>query len=176
MSTARVVTLVVGGCLAAVWLAASAGAWLMGKAGTAVRPELRADSPAGPSAGAAGALAVRPLDAPNPAPARRPGRNLFEIHDRAGRSVEPTPRSPEVVVPPAALEPAPAPTVTLIGVATSGEGDGVVRTAVVSGAGQLWLAREGAVVAGRYRVDRVGTDEVELRDTVLNTRHTLRLR
>lgn len=176
MSTARVVTLVVGGCLVAVWLAASAGAWLVGRAGSAARPESVAGSPPAPSAAATGGLAVRPFGAPTPGPARRPGRNLFEIRERAHRSAEPARRPQDVFVPPATLEPAPAPTVTLIGVATSGEGDAVVRTAVVSGTGQLWLAREGAVVAGRYRVERVGADEVDLRDTVLNTRHTLRLR
>ncbi len=79
-------------------------------------------------------------------------------------------------MPPASLDPAPAPSVALIGVATVGAGDGAVRTAVMSGAGELWLAREGTVVAGRYRIERVGADEVDLRDTVLNTRHTLRLR
>ena len=41
---------------------------------------------------------------------------------------------------------------------------GVKRTAIISGDGQLYLVTEGEMVAGRYRVVTVDSDAVTLRD------------
>ena len=49
----------------------------------------------------------------------------------------------------------------------------VVRTAISRGRGQLFLAKEGELVTGRYRIVRISSDGVELLDLVDDS--TLRL-
>jgi hypothetical protein len=39
-----------------------------------------------------------------------------------------------------------------------------VRTAIISGGGQLFLVKEGEAFADRYRVVRIGAEAVELHD------------
>jgi hypothetical protein len=53
----------------------------------------------------------------------------------------------------------------LIGVAEDPAADGPIRTAIISGQGQLYLAKEGDTVAFIYRVGRVSSESVELIDT-----------
>jgi hypothetical protein len=98
---------------------------------------------------------------PTAAP-QQPARNLFEFKLNASRipapaggvaAVAPT-TAPELAAPAAAPEPAFA----LIGVA---EDDGV-RTAIISGQGQLFMVKDGELVAERYRVTHVGADAVDL--------------
>ena len=48
-----------------------------------------------------------------------------------------------------------------------------VRTAILSGLGDVFLVKAGEIVASRYEVVAVGADAVELRD--LGTGRTLRL-
>ena len=50
---------------------------------------------------------------------------------------------------------------------------GPVRTAIVSGPGQLFLVKEGQNVTLRYRVIKIAADVVELQD--LGDKTTLRL-
>jgi hypothetical protein len=59
----------------------------------------------------------------------------------------------------------PAP-LKLSGIAEDEMPDGVVRTAIISGLGQLFLVKEGDSFADRYRVLRVSSDVVELTDLV----------
>jgi hypothetical protein len=47
---------------------------------------------------------------------------------------------------------------------------------VLSGPGDVWIVREGDVVAGRYRVEAVGPDSVRLSDTLGGAPLTLRFR
>ena len=49
----------------------------------------------------------------------------------------------------------------------------MVRTAVISGLGQLFFAKAGDPVTARYTVSAITTDAVELRD--VTTGETLRL-
>lgn len=156
----------------AVWLAAAAGACLVQDAGA---PATTSRQPAAEATSETPLRAVRTYQAPDSGSAQVPARNLFELRRPQERPARPPREWPEPSAVPADLDPPPGPPVTLAGIAASGEGAAVVRTAVVSGAGELWLAREGTVIAGRYRVERIGDDEVELRDTVLNTRQVLRL-
>ena len=60
---------------------------------------------------------------------------------------------------------APSPALKLSGMAEDAGPDGPVRTAIVSGMGQLFLVREGDTIAARYRVVRIGSDVIELADT-----------
>ena len=55
----------------------------------------------------------------------------------------------------------------------TGEDGTMVRTAVISGSGQLFFAKVGDTVTTRYTVTAIGADAVELRE--LTTGETLRL-
>jgi hypothetical protein len=59
----------------------------------------------------------------------------------------------------------PPPALRLSGMAEDAGPDGPVRTAIVSGMGQLFLVQQGDTVAGRYRVVRIGPDVIEIADT-----------
>lgn len=101
-------------------------------------------------------------------------RDLFHFADRAPR---PTARTvaPVVADMPVAV-PAPArPMLQLIGVAEDETAAGTVRTAIVSGLGELFLVKVGDVVSGRYRVEQVAADAVELVDTTTDASTTLAL-
>jgi hypothetical protein len=64
----------------------------------------------------------------------------------------------------------------LIGVAEQPGPDGVHRTAVLAGLGQVFLVAPGEAVGTRYRVVSVGPDVVEVRDEREGGTHTLTLR
>jgi hypothetical protein len=58
-----------------------------------------------------------------------------------------------------------APQIELIGIAEDGAGDALVRTAIMSSAGDVLLVKEGEAVGSRYRVARIASDAAELTDT-----------
>jgi hypothetical protein len=93
---------------------------------------------------------------------RQPGRNLFAFR------AAPAPVAPPVAPPAVLTERPPAipaePALRLVGVAEDPGPDGPVRTAIISGNGQLFLAKEGDQVTPRYQVLRVSAEVVELID------------
>ena len=89
-----------------------------------------------------------------------PGRNLFEF--RKARAVAVA--EPRVETQPALLAAAPQMPLTLAGIAEDGGASGVVRTAIISATGQLFLVKEGEEVSLRYRVAAITADGVDLRD------------
>jgi hypothetical protein len=92
------------------------------------------------------------------APSRPSARNPFRFGKAMAAEV-PHPSAPSAAVA-AAPAPPPRPSMTLSGIAT----DGRTRTAIISGDGEVYLAKEGDGVAGRYRVVTVESDAVTLRD------------
>lgn len=109
-------------------------------------------------------LAAHARTAPAPAASHR---NPFDFAPRA----RPHAARPEPAPAPVqrALEIAPAaqtPQLQLIGVAENVTDEGVERTAIISGAGQMFMVTAGDSVTARYVVTTVGADAVELRDTV----------
>ncbi|MGE0392188.1 MAG: hypothetical protein AB7I25_00630 [Vicinamibacterales bacterium] len=80
----------------------------------------------------------------------------------------PAPRASVPAAPPAAAEVAPAPPpvqpppFALSGIAEDRQGDAIVRTAVVTGGGDLWLVKAGEKVEGKFEVTAVDADAVEL--------------
>jgi hypothetical protein len=107
---------------------------------------------------------------------RQPGRNLFSFQAAAAR-VAPTVAAPA----PAALVEAPAalpalPPLKLAGIAEDAGPEGPVRTAIISGPGQLFLVKEGETVMLRYRVAKISEDVVELIDLGDNSIRRLALR
>lgn len=95
---------------------------------------------------------------------REPERNPFEFR---ARRVTPDPAPPratrEAVVMPV-VPVAPINPFTLVGMAERETPDGPVRTAIVSGQGQLFLVGVGDAVTTRYVVRAISADVVELVD------------
>ena len=104
-------------------------------------------------------------------------RNIFRERDR----VAPAPPAGTRAEAPAEAAAAntlipPAPLVTLLGLAEKTEGGRLVRTAVISAGGELWMVKEGDTVAGRFRVGAVTADHVDLTDVQAGTSRSYRLR
>jgi hypothetical protein len=101
---------------------------------------------------------LRPTTTP-----RQPGRNLFTFHAAPVRpSVTlPPPARPALVEAPAPLA---LPPLKLAGIAEDAGPDGPIRTAIISGDGQLFMVKEGESVTPRYKVVRISADVVELMD------------
>lgn len=115
---------------------------------------------------------LRPTELP-----QQPGRNLFSF----AASPRAAARSSHVIAPeppaaPIAAPAAPSPPLSLIGLAEDHTADGVVRTAIVSGFGEVFLAKEGDPIAGRYRIIRIGAEGVVVTDLVDSTSTTLHLK
>jgi hypothetical protein len=169
MNVKRTATIVVAG--------GAVGAWLYAAATSGDRDRIESivtKPPAIDSRGAELASEIARLHErlrPSATP-RQPGRDLFSF-------VSPAPPRPAPVETPKAapdeapiVRPAP-PALKLSGIAEDETPSGLVRTAILSGFGQLFLAKEGDSVTERYRVVRISSDVVELTD--LTEGHTIRL-
>ncbi|MEQ1728762.1 MAG: hypothetical protein ABL982_10300 [Vicinamibacterales bacterium] len=110
--------------------------------------------------------------APTAAPTR--SRDLFRFTTRAPRRavVAPPVAEAEAIVP----VPPVRPSLTLIGVAEDVTPDGVVRTAIVSGFGDVFLVKAGDTIRLQYRVELVSGDAVQVVDTATAAATTLALR
>jgi hypothetical protein len=118
--------------------------------------------------------ASAPIDARGAALAKE----IARLHERAGAGVPPRlarnlfhfvapPRpAPLAVVNRAsdASEPVPPPALKLIGVAEDAAAGGLIRTAIISGPGQVYVVKEGERVTSRYLVARISSEVVELQD------------
>jgi hypothetical protein len=98
-------------------------------------------------------------------PLKPTARNPFRFADKP---LAPAPRvsgrAAGDAPPPAAPTPLREPSLRLSGIAEQRSGQKTVRTAVLSGDGQLYLVGEGETVAGRYRVMTIDSDAVTLQD------------
>jgi len=115
---------------------------------------------------------LRPTSQP-----RQPGRNLFAFRARAA---QPAPvfaaAAPSVMAPAAMPSTPPLPPFKLAGIAEDEGPEGPLRTAIISGDGQLYLVKEGDEVTPRYRVGKISADVVELVDVGDNSIRRLALR
>ena len=105
---------------------------------------------------------------------RQPGRDLFSFVSPAARPA-PASTAPAAPLDAPIVRPAPPP-LKLSGIAEDATPDGLVRTAILSGFGQLFLAKEGDTVTERYRVVKISSDVVELADLTEGTTVRLALR
>lgn len=161
MNVKRTATIgVVGGALAA-WLAAAATSGIREPA----VPILTTPSPIDASGDALAAEIARLHEHLRPsASPRQPARNLFSYATRPPRSAPlPPPSKPALVEAAPLVRPAPPP-IKLSGIAEDTSAGPVVRTAIISTAGQLFLAKEGDNVTPRFRVVRISAEAVELTD------------
>jgi hypothetical protein len=104
---------------------------------------------------------LRPVAVP-----QQRGRNLFSFSTRPAPVVPPPPKAALIEAPVARP---PAPVLKLSGIAEDVTASGVVRTAIISAFGQLFLAKEGDAVTERYRVMKISADVVELSDLAEGT-------
>jgi hypothetical protein len=176
MTTRRAVTY--GGlfCLLAAWLASAASTTFQSTA----PPEEQQLGTAGTSTDAlalqvqahASRLRQRLQSAPTP---QQPHRNPFMFQVRPQPVLKPA-RRPEPQVP---IEPAPPsePKLSLIGIAEDQAASGVTRTAMLADeAENLIMVTLGHTILGRYRVEAIGSDAVELKDVETNSVRRLGLR
>lgn len=113
---------------------------------------------------------LRPSDTP------LHSRDLFRYAAKpaapAGATLAPASVAPSAEQPPAAT----VSPLKLEGLAEDHGDQGTVRTAIISGFGDIFLAKEGENVTPRYRVAKISPDAVELTDLTDNTPLRLALR
>ena len=91
-----------------------------------------------------------------------PARDLFRFRAAPPAAKAEVPVAPEVSAAPIAVDPPAPPLFVLTGIAEDRQGDVLVRTAIVSGPGDLWLVKAGDAVDGRFQVTGVEADAVEI--------------
>ena len=113
---------------------------------------------------------------PTAAPTR--SRDLFRFTTRAPRRPIVAPDADAAIAAASTVVPQPPvrPSLTLIGVAEDVTPDGVVRTAIVSGLGDVFLVKVGDTIRLQYRIEQVSGDAVQIVDTATATTTTLALR
>ena len=104
-----------------------------------------------------------------------PGRNLFTFRAMPVRTA-PIPEAPRAALTELAPPPIALPPLKLAGIAEDDGTDGPVRTAFISGGGQLFMVQEGDQVTQRYIVAKISADVVELTDAIDNSVRRLALR
>jgi hypothetical protein len=172
MNVKRIAALgAVGGALA-VWLAAASTMLTQPVVETSVRKttavELRG------AALEAEITRLRERLRPTSAP-QLPSRNLFEFsRTTPARAASPVPRDlAEAQAPRTASA---APPLKLVGMAEDPGPEGPVRTAIISGYGQLFLVKEGERITSRYQVAKISGEAAEIRDLDDNSTLTLVLK
>lgn len=171
MHLKRTATFALAGAALAAWLAAAA------TSGTrrVAEPPVRA-VPADPEAAALASQVSRLHDRLAPAATPlEPGRDLFRFRQAKPKVVAAA--RPALVEAPAAPAIPSRPPLKLAGIAEDTQAGGaIVRTAIISTGGQLFLAREGDAVTPRFKIARIAADVVELVDLVDNSTVRLALR
>lgn len=154
-----------GGGVLATWLAVAPNQGAPSSATTAARSAMTR----GPTAEDLNAQADRLRSRTNAVALRPSTRNPFRFN--ASRSAPPQvdrfdasrTAAPAAMTPSLPAAPLPPP-LTLSGVTEKRTPQGPRRTAVISGAGQLYLAGVGDTVAGRYTIVTIDPEAVVLRD------------
>jgi hypothetical protein len=174
MNVKRTVILGAAGGAIAVWIAAAATSNTR-----TIAPIVQQKPAAVDRSGAQLAVEVarlherlRPTDTPIQS------RNLFRYAAGSAVGVRSASPTPPVSAPPAA-EALPAGNVSplkLEGLAEDQAGQGPVRTAIISGFGEIFLVKEGDNVTRRYRVAKISSEAIELTDLIDNTPVRLVLR
>ncbi len=176
MTSLRVAALIVGAWLLGAWMSSAAGTVPsapvtdrligvgLGPAQTVTPAPARRDFER-----EVALLASRLKNAPRP---RHPARNPFTLTARTRVT------SPPPVAVAATPRPAPAvgdspaegaPAVSLAGIGADRTSDGLMRTAILSADGRVFLAHIGDEVMGRFQVRVVTDDAVELFDLIDGT-------
>lgn len=176
MTASRGVAAIGGAVLLVAWIAAAADSARSSRAIVVERERprelTRAELIAADIQSQSVRLRARLASAPTPAAG---GRNPFRL------SEPPAPRVARHVaaasVPEIAESPAPVTIpLTLSGIAEDASADGTIRTAVLFGLGDVYLAKVNDVIASRFQIVAIGADAVEIVDTSTGTSVRLGLR
>ncbi|PYR61017.1 MAG: hypothetical protein DMF91_10840 [Acidobacteria bacterium] len=170
MNLKRTATIVVVGGALAAWLAAAMTSDQRDLTSRPAERNAAADARSETLAAEVARLHERLRPTAEP---REPARNLFQFTAIRPRPAPPAPKAALTEATPVVPVAPPPPPFKLIGVAEDAGPAGPVRTAIVSGPGQLFLVKEGQNVTLRYRVIKISADVVELQD--LGDKTTLRL-
>ena len=163
-----------------VWLGVSVlavASWLASASTSGVRSRVVSPAPRLPdsldrSSAALQSEMTRLHDRIGPTATPMKSRDLFRFNVRTIRRPEKAATvSPEAAVP--APMAAARPVLKLIGIAEDDSENGTVRTAIVSGLGDLFLVKTGETIAGQYHVDQVSADAVQITDTATSSPTTL---
>ena len=172
MNVKRTVMIGAAGGAVAVWIAAAATSNTR-----PVAPVLPVKTNVVDQSGAELAVEVRRLhERLRPSDTPLHSRDLFRYVAKPARPSASTAVAAPVAPPP---EQPPAATVAplkLEGLAEDHGDQGAVRTAIISGFGDIFLVKEGDNVTLRYRVAKISTDAVELTDLTDNSPLRLALR
>jgi len=175
MNVKRTVMIGAAGGAVAVWIAAAA------TSNTRTIPRL--DPPKATivdKSGAELAVEVRRLhERLRPSDTPLHSRDLFRYSSRAAAASTAAAAPAVIAAPPAPSIAALVETVAplkLEGLAEDRGAEGPVRTAIISGFGDMFLVKEGDNVTLRYRVAKISPDAVELTDLTNNTPLRLALR
>lgn len=167
-----------------VWIGVAAlalASWMASASTSGVRPPVAPLPPVKPGAVDRSMAALqseigRLHERLGPTAAPSKSRDLFRFTTRAPRrpvaAVAVPPAVADAIVPPQPVKPS----LTLIGVAEDVTPDGVVRTAIVSGLGDVFLVKAGDTIRLQYRVEQVSGDAVQVVDTATAATLTLALR
>jgi hypothetical protein len=160
MTLKRTATIVVVGAVLAAWLAGAATSKRM------IPPPIVTTPQAIDARGAdlTNEIArLRDRLRPTAVPVQ-PRRNLFTFRSNSSNPIPlPAPATPSIPLEQAAPRPS-EPPLKLAGIAEDGDPQTPERTAIISGAGQLFMVKVGDSVTPRYRVARISSDGVELSD------------
>src|SRR5215813_301943 len=173
MNVKRTVMIGAAGGAVAVWIAAAA------TSNTRTIPRLEpAKATSVDKSGAELAVEVRRLhERLRPSDTPLHSRDLFRYSSRPAAASSAPPAV--IAAPPAPSLAAAVETVAplkLEGLAEDRGAEGPVRTAIISGFGDMFLVKEGENVTLRYRVAKISPDAVELTDLTNNTPLRLALR
>ncbi len=129
--------------------------------------QAEATPPAAGREASASAIASMQLHdwSPKVPPHGRPERNIFTFTHAAPKPAPAPPPPATGLLAGGDGHTAPLVLFKLIGVAEDQGPDGVSRTAIISGQGQLYMVKEGDTLAWIYRVSRLSGESVELLDT-----------
>jgi len=173
MNVRRVVWFGVSVLAVATWLASASTS---GVRSSVVSPAPRLPDRLDRSSAALQSEMTRLHDRIGPTATPTKSRDLFHFNVRMiHRPEKAATVSPDAAVPAPMLAP-PRPVLKLIGIAEEDSENGSVRTAIVSGLGDLFLVKTGETIAGQYHVDQVSADAVQITDTATSTLTTLVLR
>jgi hypothetical protein len=173
MDVKRTVIIGVAGVAVAVWISAAATSNTR-----PVAPVVPAKANVVDKSGAELALEVKRLrERLRPGDTPIHSRDLFRYAARSAAAVVPSapvnPVAAPAPEPPLAALVAP---LKLEGLAEDHGDQGPIRTAIISGFGDIFLVKEGESVTSRYRVAKISADAVELTDLSDNTPLRLALR
>jgi hypothetical protein len=172
MNVRRVVWFGLAVLAVATWLASASTS---GVRSSIAPPTQREPDPLDRSSAALQSEMTRLHDRVGPTATPTKSRDLFHFNVRAmRRPVAAAPQRTDGALPVEAA--APRPVLKLIGIAEDESENGSIRTAIVSGLGDLFLVKTGETIAGQYHVDQISADAVQITDTRTSALTTLVLR